>query len=203
MVQREVMHLQHTHAHAYTHKVSACKTADKGVDSPLLLRVKPPLTALAAAFQLLSLSSVMPLRFPLVAELECLVELVLLVLVFLRLVSSPSCVLISWSLSLMEELCLASERAVGLASAYNIISDWLRPSRRHKLRSLEMPVLSFQQRQSQSMTCSAGLQVLQHMAASLLSLHQVYACRDCTHMQVLSAVPRDVLKMSSSLSMRI
>lgn len=112
-----------SHAHANTNKVIMCMTTDKGDNSPFALRVKPPLTALAADFQLLCLSSALLLRLALVIELDTSVGLFLLFLVFIRLVSSPNCVLISMSFSLMDELCLASLRgAVDTVPDCSVIS---------------------------------------------------------------------------------
>ena len=87
--------------------VSACKMTGKVGHSPLLLRVKPPLTALAAAFQLLCLSNLLVL-LPLVIWPGTSGELFPFFLVFTRLVSSPSCVLISARVPWTDELFLAS-----------------------------------------------------------------------------------------------
>ena len=67
--------------------------------------------------------------------------------------------------------------------------SWLRPSRRHKVRSFQMPVLRFSC--SDKGSASHAAQVFQPCytwAASLLSMHdEEYACKDHKPMQGLAA----------------
>lgn len=84
------------------------------------------MTALAAALQLLCLSTALRLELPLATGLDGSGELFLPFLVFSLvslLVTSPNCVLISMSFSLMDELFLISVRGavVGVVAAYNMI----------------------------------------------------------------------------------
>ena len=89
----------------------------------MFLRVKPPLTALAATLQLLCLSNALRLELLLATGLDGSGGLFLVFLVLSLLVTSPNCALISMNFSLMDELFLISVRGavVGMVAAYNIV----------------------------------------------------------------------------------